>query len=270
MSDPNNPQSTSTSDSDQSSVVDAFRALTEEVRALKAAGAPKEDAIDTIATRNNLDPVALAKQIDEAEASGVSRGEATMNAVTKVAGSMAAATLDRDGRREVAALVHSRSRIPGTKATLADAFSEHGTKFRSWLGANGYTYAQLADAERAENVFRYFINSHTDFADKQQEKELASAREEAKTKAVEELTARTPRPVAPSLPSGGHAEGGVLKRLATAALDASAEPTDDQAEIMSNLGLDEAAQKRAMDSHRKKTALGTPLDFVPTRNAAGV
>lgn len=272
MSDPNNPNPSSlgTSGSDANTIVEAFNALRAQIDDLKASGVSKEEATETVANRVGWNPGDLAKQIDEAEQAGLSRGEATMRAMTTVASTMAASTLDRDGRREVSNLAHSRARIPGTKVTIADAFVEHGTKFRSWLAANGYGYAQLADPERAEHVFRYYIGNATDFVDVQREKDLEAARAETRTKTQEEIAARTPKPVAPALPSGGRAEGGVLKRLTTQALNEAAEPSEGQAEIMAHLGLSEEAQKRAMDNHRKKTALGTPLDFVPVRNAAGI
>jgi hypothetical protein len=71
------------------------------------------------------------------------------------------------------------------------------------------------------------------------------------------------------LTPGARPEGGALRSLVTSIV-ASEEPSPRQTEIMSNLGLSEESQKKAMKTQATKTAMGVALDFVVTRNEGGV
>lgn len=238
--------------------------LTREFRESRAAAREPAPAADI----PGVDFDALGKAIDEADAAG-QKGAGIAAALKTVTATVGLSVLDRDGKREIAGLALSRAKLPGTSATLSEAFEKHGPAFKAWIEASGFRYTQFADPERAEETFRYFIVNKTPFLDERRTKEREADLAADRARIEKDATLRRAVPSSPSLPGGARSEGGALHRLVHGATGPT-EATEAQAEIMTHLGLSPDRQKAAMETHAKKTKLGTPLDFVTVTNEGAV
>jgi hypothetical protein len=240
-------------------VVDALRSVVDYVKAQQAIG--NTSVVAETASKVGWTPDELQKMIDDSYAAG-RPGEGVLKTVGTIVGTMKSDADIREGKREVAGLVNHRE--------LGEAFSEHKPKFDAFLKQQGVSMAALAEPGRAEEVFKYYLTNFTDHHKKKRDLELDKARLDERKKVEEEMSLRTRRPAADSLPTGARTEGGALRSLVKEAIGASEEPSDRQFEIMRNFGFDDDKIKRAMKSHSAKTAMGTPLDFIIIRNEGGV
>lgn len=250
-------------------LLDAVSDLISEVKDLRSQG--KEEEVQQVARQVGWTPEDLAKMIDGAQEQGGTVGQGTAQAIQTVSATMAASMLDRDGKREVASLGNQK-KFAKTFNTEKDesVFDTFSSGFRSWLNKSQIQYSTLADPERAEQMFNYYLANHTDYHDKVREKDIETAKAAERKRIEEEGNLRGRKPVPASLPAGAKPEGGVGSRLVHAAIGSGDEPTENQTAIMDALGFDEEKQQKAMEAHAGKTAMGTPLTFVKTRNEGAV
>jgi hypothetical protein len=267
MADPTNPEAPVTpTPSDPASpanekLLEALNGVVDRISRLEQGGVSHEEATRATASNIGVQPEILAKMINDASAAG-NPGEGVVRATGMLLATVAARNDEREGKREVENLA--------TNKKYTEAFETYGTDFKKFLAREGVSYVQLAEPGAASKVFDYFLAGNTDWSKKQRDKEVEAVRTETRRQVEEELRVRRPTSGGtPSMTPGARPEGGALRSLVmTQSGDET--PTERQSEIMSNLGLDEAAQKRAMKVQATKSAMGVSLDFVVTRNEGAV
>lgn len=257
--DPTKPD-TPASDDAPDLQTEAFKRVIDYIDQRIASGETKEEVAADVAQDLGWTPDQLIESIETANKEG-NLGRGVLQATATLLGTVQQQTNDREGKREVASLMNDKK--------FGEAFEEHEKGFRAWLRSKNVSYGSLAEPGQARKNFDYFLKTETDYFEKENEKRRETIRAEERKKLEEEIGVRRRVPAPPSLPSGARPEGGALKTFIESSIGTD-EPTETQSAVMSGLGLNEEQQKRAMSVQAKKTAFGTPLDFVKTKNEGAV
>lgn len=240
---------------------EVFKKIIDYVDARISAGEPKEAVTEDVAAKLGWTPDQLIETINSASKDGdVGRG--VLQATATLLTSVQQQSNEREGKREVTSLANDKK--------LGEAFEEHEKGFRAWLKSKGVSYSSLAEPGLAKKNFDYYLKTETDFVEKEQAKLTEKIRAEERKKVEDELNVRRRVPPAPSIGASGHPEGGPSLKSFIEATTGNEEPTETQIVVMSGLGLSEERQKAAMKQQGRKSAFGTPLDFVVTKNEGAV
>lgn len=258
---PKDPASTA-SDGHMGAMADAVKTLANAVTALEKQGVSREAARTQVAEQAGLKREDLEKFINDADQAG-NIGRGVIQVAETMATNLRAETLDREGRREVDALANTKEFQETFEKDGKTVFEQYEGDFHKWMQANNYNYGALSSRSKASELFRYFLINQTDYRSKH---------DDAIRKA-EKATHPAPNPTAPTSPSlrpGAAPEGGIGPRLLAGVQLGEEGLSANQEAVMDAFGLSKDQKAHAAKVRATKTAMGTPIDFVTTKNEGGV
>lgn len=229
-----------------------------------AAGEPVHDVIRDTSQATGLDLTKFEETINAGVQAG-DAGSGVKEAITPVFRALAIETRAREGKRELDSV--------RLDPDLGSAFKSHRKGFEAFLARRGTTFEDLgADPGKARRDFDYYLKTETTYVEDQTKAREETIRKEEREKIEKEAALRTGKPATPNLgaPAAKLEGGDAFTRQLSGAIEGSDEPTEGQSAVMAGLGFDEEKTKRAMESQAKKTRMGTPLDFIQTKNEGAV